>query len=182
MIAKFDNVSGANLVTLLSFIHSDENCVELAWTKPTKNVIVTVKSVTPPQSIVGGYNITLEITEYISKSPTGGMNRVDPKYLLRVYLILGLGQKSGLVSEDKSPVSEECPRIPAGTKVRTTQANMELCKDFTREAWYDRKWGVFGIVIGHHDSHGLCYEVDYGDGTTGYHDPSEIEVIPAGAS
>jgi len=67
------------------------------------------------------------------------------------------------------------PPISPGTLVKTTEDTG--CDDWTREALASRKWGVRGMVITHHDSHGLCYEVKHEDGTVGYYDPSEIEVV-----
>ena len=69
------------------------------------------------------------------------------------------------------------PPIALYTLVRTTQPNMELRKEWTDEAWANRKWGVEGMVLMHHDSHGLCYDVHHEDGTKGCYDPSELEVL-----
>lgn len=69
------------------------------------------------------------------------------------------------------------PPISVGQKVRTTQANMMLRKDWTDEGWDSKKWGMQGIVVNYHDSHGLCYEVRHDDGSVGSYDPSELEVV-----
>lgn len=37
--------------------------------------------------------------------------------------------------------------------------------------------GVEGEVIGEHNSHGLCYDVQHEDGTTVSYDPLELEVL-----
>lgn len=62
--------------------------------------------------------------------------------------------------------------------MRTTQENPSLSGEWTAEAIALRKWGMPGMVTGHSDSHGLCYEVRHEDGTTGWYDTSEIEEIP----
>ena len=54
---------------------------------------------------------------------------------------------------------------------------MAMRKEWTKGGWASKKWGVRGTVIGHHDSHGLCYVVHHDDGSDGYYDPSELEVI-----
>ena len=66
--------------------------------------------------------------------------------------------------------------VEPGTLVRTTNQNQEI-DDWTEEALVKRKWNVWGIVITHHDSPGLCYEVRHKDGTEGCYDPSEIEIL-----
>ena len=68
------------------------------------------------------------------------------------------------------------PPIDPGTIVQTTRPNWEKRREWTDKAWVERKWGVRGKVLTHHDSHGLCYEVLHKDGTTGYYDPSELKV------
>lgn len=68
--------------------------------------------------------------------------------------------------------------IAPGTSVKTTKANWSKRREWTDEGWAQRKWGVKGEVITHHDSHGLCYEVFHKDGTRGYYDPSELKVLP----
>jgi len=40
------------------------------------------------------------------------------------------------------------------------------------------KWGVEGVVLDHHDSHGLCYDVRHDDGSFCCYDPDEIEKLP----
>lgn len=69
------------------------------------------------------------------------------------------------------------PPIYPGTMVKTTQPNWGLRDEWTDEGWASRKWGVEGEVITHHDSHGLCYDVQHKDGTVGCYDPSELEII-----
>lgn len=68
-------------------------------------------------------------------------------------------------------------RLSNGTKVKTLYA-VTRDEDWSSEALKNRKWGVEGEVVSHHDSHGLCYEVRHPDGTIGCYDPTELEVLP----
>lgn len=65
-------------------------------------------------------------------------------------------------------------RLTKGTKVRTLQPTT---LDGEWNEPQTRQWGVEGVVLCHHDSHGLCYEVKHADGTIGAYDPDEIEVM-----
>jgi hypothetical protein len=47
-------------------------------------------------------------------------------------------------------------------------------RDYTEAAQAMRRPGASGKVLGHHDGHGLCYEVRHDDGTTGFYDPDEL--------
>lgn len=71
--------------------------------------------------------------------------------------------------------TEKYPPISAGTLVKTTSPNTPD-SEWASEARANRKWGVQGRILTHHDSHGLCYEVKHSDGTVGAYDPSELEV------
>lgn len=73
-------------------------------------------------------------------------------------------------------VTEKYPPISDGTLVKTKSSNTPD-SEWTSEARANRKWGVHGRVLTHHDSHGLCYEVRHSDGTVGAYDPSELEVV-----
>lgn len=66
-------------------------------------------------------------------------------------------------------------RFRPGTSVRTLVALHD--KDYNDEGLVARKWGVEGRIVGHHDSHGLCFDVKHGR-TVGTYDPDEIEVVP----
>ncbi len=77
-----------------------------------------------------------------------------------------------------------CP----GTKVLTVEIE-NPSTDWTAEAHVARRFGMRGMVIGHHDSHGLCYVVAHfrsgregGDSSIGCYDPEELKVleVPAG--
>jgi hypothetical protein len=72
------------------------------------------------------------------------------------------------------------PPISLGTWVRTTEPNPELRNEWTEEGLEKRRWNVQGIVVGHHDSHGLCYDIRHEDDSIGCYDPSELEVIGEG--
>ena len=91
--------------------------------------------------------------------------------LLKVLYKNPLEQKRGV-----EMTSEKYPPISAGTLVKTTSSNTPD-SEWTSEARTNRKWGVQGKVLTHHDSHGLCYEVKHSDGTVGAYDPSELEVV-----
>lgn len=62
-----------------------------------------------------------------------------------------------------------------GVRVRTLKPLHD--KDFTAEAREARKWGVEGTIVGHHDSHGLCFVVQHGCLSKGVYNPDEIEVL-----
>lgn len=73
--------------------------------------------------------------------------------------------------------AKKWPPIDPGTEVRTTQPNMDKRREWTEEDWARKKWGARGIILRHHDSHGLCYDVRHENGTVGCYDPSEFEVV-----
>lgn len=83
------------------------------------------------------------------------------------------------LSEDEmlEVAGEEWPPLGPGTRVRTTQLNESMIGEWTAEALAEKKWGVTGMILRHHDSHGLCYDVQHDDGTFGCYDPSEFEVV-----
>ncbi len=94
MIAKFDKITGENLAALLTFIHGDENSETVYRSSlggDTKYIIVRIKACNPENH--GDdmwYNLTLDILDWITKGNDSGQNdRVDPKYFLKVYEILG---------------------------------------------------------------------------------------------
>jgi hypothetical protein len=177
VIVKFDGIPGHNLSALLTFIHGDEN--RLTISHQAQPMIVRIKAVNPDNQGGGTwYGLTLEIVEWLPRGDGPGQNRVDPKYLLRVYKILGQNRLTERVSADKPRAGDKkYPPIPAGTTVETTQPNMGLRKEWNDEAWEKRQWGVEGIVVTHHDSHGLSYEVRHSDGSIGFYDPSELTVV-----
>lgn len=72
--------------------------------------------------------------------------------------------------------TKKWPPIDLGMLVRTTQENPEI-DDWNEEALASRQWSVEGHIVGHHDSHGLSYEVRHPDGTIGHYDPTEFEVV-----
>jgi hypothetical protein len=177
MITKFDGIPGNNLASLLTFIHSDGNRVSIPL-KEGEPMIVRIKSVSPDNQGGGTwYGLTLEILEWLPKGDEPGQNRVDKKYLMKVYEILGQNRLTECVSADK-PRRSTCnwPPISPGTSVKTTQENRTIT-DWTSEAQASRQWGVRGEIVTHHDSHGLSYEVKHLDGSIGHYDPTEFEVV-----
>jgi len=73
--------------------------------------------------------------------------------------------------------TETCARLSMGTAIRTTQPNLAMRNEWTDEGWDARKWGVIGTITAHHDSHGLCYDVQHEDGSDACYDPSEIVTL-----
>jgi hypothetical protein len=69
------------------------------------------------------------------------------------------------------------PPLDPGTKVETTQPNMSLREEWSDAAWSQRLWGVIGVIVTHHDAHGLFYDVRHEDGTVAGYDPTEFEVL-----
>lgn len=70
-----------------------------------------------------------------------------------------------------------------GTKVKVINL---FSRDFTEDVLHNREKGLGkqGYVIGHHDSHGLCYCVAHfqsgrsgGDSFISYYDPEELEAV-----
>ncbi len=83
------------------------------------------------------------------------------------------------LSEDEVLESEDgkWPPLDPGMRIRTTQLNESMIREWTAQGLADKRWGVTGMILRHHDSHGLCYDVQHDDGTFGCYDPSEFEVI-----
>ncbi|MEK9182802.1 MAG: hypothetical protein AAB809_01855 [Patescibacteria group bacterium] len=180
MIAKFDGISGQNLATLLTFIHGDENRTTISRREEEQLMIVRIKAVNSDNQQSGGtcYGLTLEILEWLPKREGLGQNRVDPKYLLKVYEILGEDQLTKSVSkEGNGTTAEKWPPILPGIAVKTTKPNMALRKEWSEKGWASKKWGMKGYVITYRDGCGLYYSVRHEDGTEGCYDPSELEVI-----
>ncbi len=69
------------------------------------------------------------------------------------------------------------PPLDPGTRVKTTQPNESMRREWTEEGWTGKKSGVLGTILRHHDSHGLCYDIEHDDGSEGCYDPSEFEVL-----
>lgn len=74
-------------------------------------------------------------------------------------------------------MNESYSPIQPGTSVTTTKSDSVRREDWTDEGWASKKWGLKGVVIAHHNSHGLCYEVRHEDGTVGTYDPSEVIIV-----
>lgn len=69
------------------------------------------------------------------------------------------------------------PPLAPGTKVRTYKPNMATRPEWTDAGWAKRRWGVSGVIVTHHDSHGLYYDVRHEDGSVAGYDPSEFDVM-----
>lgn len=65
---------------------------------------------------------------------------------------------------------------PPRMRVATVKPDVEA-SDWMPEARAARRWGVTGLVVGHHDSHGLVYVVEHDDGTRGCYERRELEVV-----
>jgi len=88
----------------------------------------------------------------------------------------GLGREVVLVDDGVKVIPSRSYRLPNGTKVLTKRKEKESL-DWTLSALALRKFPIAGEIIGHHDSHGLCYVVLHDDGTQGYYEPDEFEVL-----
>ena len=73
--------------------------------------------------------------------------------------------------------NENWPPLKNGTRIRTTHENESMRREWTDEGRAAKKWGVTGVIVHYHDSHGLCYDVRHEDGSRGCYDPSEFEVL-----
>ncbi len=98
-------------------------------------------------------------------SHTSRCGRLTHEYGLPTY-------PSGLPGKEK----KKWPPLDPGTRVRTTESKTKDT-EWMPEARAARKWGVEGVIIMHHDSHGLCYDVLHDDGTNGSYEPTEFEVL-----
>lgn len=76
-------------------------------------------------------------------------------------------------------MTENWPPLDNGTRVRTV-AIPNVADDWTEEAKFVRRFGVLGTIVRHHDSHGLCYDVQHDDGTEGCYDSRELAVLLEG--
>lgn len=63
-------------------------------------------------------------------------------------------------------------RVSVGVRVSIDPARIE--RDWTEEALRTRQDGVRGVIVGHHDSHGLCYDVRHEDDSIGCYSPWEL--------
>lgn len=71
-------------------------------------------------------------------------------------------------------MSEEI--LPRGTHVQTTKSDPDVA-NWTDGALRSRQWGVRGTIRDRFTGHGTCYSVEHEDGSIGYYDPSEFEVL-----
>jgi hypothetical protein len=66
--------------------------------------------------------------------------------------------------------------IANGTKVKTVKPEVES-KDWVGEVLASRKWDVTGKVVKKNDEHGLCYGVRHDDGSAGWYEFRELEIM-----
>ncbi|MBT5808190.1 hypothetical protein HOI18_02840 [Candidatus Uhrbacteria bacterium] len=64
-----------------------------------------------------------------------------------------------------------------GTLVVTTEENKSLRGEWEEDTLKMRVWGIAGQIVGHSDSHGLCYDVEHTDGTRASYDSTEFDVV-----
>lgn len=81
------------------------------------------------------------------------------------------------VMAQKEELEKKYPPLSPGTKVKVTELNEDMRDQWSPGVWESKKPGASGEVLTHHDSHGLCYEVEHEDGTVGDYDPSELETV-----
>ncbi|MSR73765.1 MAG: hypothetical protein EXS60_01785 [Candidatus Pacebacteria bacterium] len=94
MIVKYDGVPSNNFISLLTFVHSDENWMPVLGGGGAL-MIVRVKAITPDNQGGGTfYGLTLEILEWLPKVDGPGQNRVDPKYLLKAHELVFQGRSA----------------------------------------------------------------------------------------
>ena len=72
--------------------------------------------------------------------------------------------------------------LPSGTKIQATKSNGS--DNWVEGADQNRRWGEPGMIIGHHDGHGLVYCVAHfrsgmqgGDSGIAYYEPGEFDVL-----
>lgn len=69
--------------------------------------------------------------------------------------------------------AEKWPPLDCGTQVETDLSG-PIANDWTTFALASRRHGAKGVIVKHHDSHGLNYEVRHEDGTIGCYEPHEL--------
>ena len=136
------------------------------------NITVQVTSV----QAVDGSGEAWNIEGYATKVERDKDTRANfvPPPPSRVFIYFRTDRRQGHIRFfNPTPIAFISPE----TIVRTIRPNESKRKEWTEEGWASRQWGVTGKVLTHHDSHGLCYEVQHEDQSVGYYDPSELEVI-----
>ncbi|KKK75189.1 hypothetical protein LCGC14_2876240 [marine sediment metagenome] len=73
--------------------------------------------------------------------------------------------------------TEQGQRAVVGTKVRTRDDLVPENKEYQRKAWAKRKPGMIGEIVKHSNSHGLCFEVLHNNGSSGWYEPDEVDVL-----
>lgn len=70
-------------------------------------------------------------------------------------------------------MSEKSQYLGIGSPVRTLESRT-LDSEWSPEARKQRKWGVTGIITDYSNGHGLCFKVEYSDGSAGWFDLEEL--------
>lgn len=145
-----------------------EKVVEMFGVSPEEQAAYTASR----EGIIKGRKDVRPLQE--SVSPEGKEEPVDWELLEYQEYLDSKNQK--MSDQARGDWLKEKHFLASGTSVKTTQENLAV-SDWTQEARMSRQWGVQGIIVTHHDAHGLSYEVRHPDGSIGHYDPSEIEVI-----
>lgn len=66
--------------------------------------------------------------------------------------------------------------LTVGARVETTEPNESLRQEWLPDVWEKRQWGVAGTIVSDSNAHGVSYEVEHPDGSTGHYDPSELKL------
>ena len=74
-------------------------------------------------------------------------------------------------------MSKKWPPLDSGTRVITTQPDLSEWHQWTAEGLKAKRWNDKGVIIGHSDAHGLCYEVRHSNGSKAYYGPKEFRVM-----
>lgn len=80
------------------------------------------------------------------------------------------------MTQDESEMSGADRLKYANIRVFTVKPE-EVSKDWLPEALPNRKWGVEGVIVHYHNSHGKIYVVRHSDGSTGSYEPRELKLI-----
>lgn len=74
-------------------------------------------------------------------------------------------------------MTKKWPPLDPGTRIKTTQPDIAEWHQWTGEGLKAKRWGAEGVIVGHHDSHGLCYDVRHEDEVVVYYGPLEFAVL-----
>jgi hypothetical protein len=62
-------------------------------------------------------------------------------------------------------------------RVLTVRADPSNDEEYVQAARAARRWGVKGTLKQYSNSHGLCFQVEHDDGTTGCYEADELKLI-----